>query len=204
MKKANERLEVTEALNLWSEKYAPPHINLDSFEVMKRVGEAAHFLHERNRLTLVNLIEAVRLLDVQGLLDHKKTGPTVVVVEKPVPVEKKLSKADRLQQVGLVATADRAITTEFDRAEKAKPRATEAALVSVAKADLEINSIMNDVVGMINGYRAGSHSLSFKRQEELRGIFAKFKNQVQSVGDAESLARGIKAKISSWDDSSIR
>lgn len=191
--------EREEVFNTWVQRYGDRVcIDLRNIDNITLIGQA---VAKFDPLKLHNIVETVAQLDLRGFLVPKTKGSTVVVVEKPA---RKLSKPDRLQQVGLGGTSDRFITTEFDRAEKTKPKASEAELVATATADLQINKIMNDTISVISRYRGSNHSQTAKRQEQLMGVFNKFKSQVKTPDDAMKMLNTIKAQVDTWDNSSIR
>jgi len=187
--------EREQILNLWAERYGERlNVDLRNIDNISLISQAvANF----NPLKLHHVVNEVCRLDLQGLLVHTAKGPTVVVVEKP---EKKLSKADRLQQAGLGATADRFITTEFDRdALPKRPVLTEEARVALNAQNGRIDEIIRATMSSIARHTGPTHSSTFSRRAELKALFETLKGKVTDVASAETLQRAINEKIDGYD-----
>jgi len=175
----------------WRSTRCPSHIDPDNITVVLSLAEAVQDIPD---LKVKDVVQACAKLDLQGQLPHRQVQ--VVEVEKPT---KKLSKADKLQQVGLNSAAEAHIRTEFDRLEKSKPKASPSALEAQATNDLRVNELMNDVIASIRGYRGAYHSQTARRQEELFATFEKFKDPVKTIADAEKMQRTIKKQIDAFE-----
>ena len=197
----NERLELIG----WfiKSKHAHPAVDFDGMENLLRIRELACDIERYPRLEVHHLVEIVAYLDLQSgtPLKRKNTGPQVIVQEVVKEVKKPLSKAERMLSVGLYPGFMRDSLAQYD---EEHPKATEGELVAVATNDLQVNELMNGIIGRIRGYRGSSHGQTDKRQQDLYDTFNKLKSQAKTPDDARRIERTILTKIDSFEDSSVR
>ena len=202
-------IEVTvSALGHWVKSGKKP-ANLPANEVNSLYITSAimNSIKQTGRKPTVDEVDAI----VKGLGDLASGGKLyysgATAAEKAEAEKKaKREKFNVAHNAGLLNSAKHNKTELDDEWNRGKSRPlplSESEVIAINAKNSRINEVLGETLTSINRYSAGkNHARTQSRREELSALFNQRKIKVDSVAQAEQLAKDVDAKIDSYDKSS--